>query len=133
MHCYIISAESAVIIFKKLAAAKQQYLGFVGLSLHWESLVYQPYKLFLLHHACSYFENLHWVSVVNQPDKGGVSLHKFMLNMLSFMFRFMLSNVCYHNTNQRSFLKLHFLIKFMFRVMFELYLRRDRKKRCFSF
>ena len=63
MHCDKISAESTV---KNLAAAKQKNLGLVWLTLPWEFLLHQPYTIFLLHHACSHFENLHWVSVVNQ-------------------------------------------------------------------
>ena len=46
---------------------------------------------------------------------GAVFLYEFKLNMLDFMFRFMLSNICYHNKNQSSFQKLKFLFRFMFR------------------
>ena len=52
-------------------------------------------------------------------------LHWFRLNMLSFMFRFMLSNICLRNKNQRSFLQLKCRFKFMFGFMFELYPKRD--------
>ena len=47
-------------------------------------------------------------------DSGAVFLYEFKLNMLDIMFGFMLSNICYHNKNQRSFLKLKFLFRFMF-------------------
>ena len=43
-----------------------------------------------------------------------------------------LGSICYHNKNQKSFLNLNFLFKFMFSFMFEPYLKREIEKRCFS-
>ena len=65
-------------------------------------------------------ETFRWKVAFCKSDAGNeaVFLYEFKLNMLDFMFRFMLSNICYHNKNQRSFLKLKFLFKFMFRFMF---------------
>ena len=40
-----------------------------------------------------------------EGGNGGIFLHWFRLITLYFMFRFMLSNICYPNKNQKSFLK----------------------------
>ena len=60
------------------------------------------------------FPNLHFYAFISMhglllsvlEDIRGVFLHWFRLNMLSIKFRFMLSNICYCNKNQKSFLKL---------------------------